>query len=280
MGRVANKVALITGAARGQGRAEAVRLAEEGADIIAVDICRDVESVSEFYAGATEDDLAQTAELIEKFDRRVVSRIADVRDVDQLTRVVDEGVAELGRLDVIVANAGIFTHQGAAWELTEHDWQTVIDVNLTGVWATIKAGVPHIRAGNRGGSIIITSSNLGIRGSAGTSHYSASKHGVIGLAQSLANELAPESIRVNTLHPTAVRTTMVQNQRTYQLFLPDQGDVSTEDAMSAFQRTNMLPVDLIEPEDVADAVLYLASDESRYVTGSKQFVDAGYLVRH
>ncbi|WP_415394342.1 mycofactocin-coupled SDR family oxidoreductase (plasmid) [Rhodococcus globerulus] len=280
MGRVQGKVAFITGAARGQGRAEAIRLAEEGADIIAVDICRDVEGVREFYPGATISDLEETAALVEKLGRRIVTKIADVRDLAALQQAADEGVAELGRLDIVVANAGIFTHQGNTWDLTKTDWQTIIDVNLTGVWATVKATVPHVRAGGRGGSVILTSSNLGIRGSAGTSHYSASKHGVIGLAQSLANELAPESIRVNTVHPTAVRTQMVLNQRTYQLFLPGQGEVQESDALEAFQRTNMLPIDLIEPEDVANAVLFLASDESRYTTGSKHFVEAGYLVRH
>ena len=144
----------------------------------------------------------------------------------------------------------------------------------------MKAAVPHILAGGRGGSVIITSSNLGIRGSGGTSHYSASKHGVIGLAESLANELAPESIRVDTVHPTAVCTAMVDNQPTWQLFKPGVGEVGKDEAMAAFRSTNSLPVDLIEPEDVANAVLFLASDESRYTTGSKHLVDAGYLVRH
>jgi (+)-trans-carveol dehydrogenase len=209
MGRVEGKVALITGAARGQGRAEAVRLAEEGADIIAVDICRDVEGVSDFYAGATEEDLAETAALVEKFGRRIVTRVADVRDLAGLQQAVDEGVAELGRLDIVVANAGIFTPHGNAWEMTKDNWQTVIDVNLTGAWATVKVAVPHIRAGRRGGSIILTSSNLGVRGAPGCSHYSASKHGVVGLAQSLANELAAEFIRVNTWPPTNPATPLV-----------------------------------------------------------------------
>ena len=204
-GRVAGKVAFITGAARGQGRSHAIRLAEEGADIIAVDICEDIASVG--YGLATEADLADTVKAVEALDRRIFARKADVRDQPALKAAVDAGVAELGKLDIVSANAGICTVQ--AWDdVTPAVWQDTIDTNLTGVWNTLVVSIPHLLA-NGGGSIIATSSTAGIKGLPFLGPYAAAKHGVVGICRSLANELADKSIRINTVHPTGVDTPMV-----------------------------------------------------------------------
>ena len=206
MGRCEGKVALVTGAARGQGRAHAVRLAEEGADIIAADICRPVDTVT--YAGASSDDLAETTALVEKTGRHILAREVDVRDLMGLTQLVADGVAEFGRLDIVVANAGIMT-AGRLWELSPEQWNEVIGVNLTGVWNTIKATVPVLIDQGEGGSVILTSSVAGLVGQPFVGHYAASKHGVVGLCRSLANELGEYNIRVNSVHPVGVNTEMV-----------------------------------------------------------------------
>ena len=273
MGRVEGKVALITGAARGQGRAHALRLAEEGADIIAIDVCRQVETVP--YEMATPEDLADTAKLVEDFDRRIVVREADVRDTSALAEAVRVGVAELGRLDIVVANAGIAT-VGSALELDEDTWQTMIDVNLTGVWKTIKAAVPAIIAGGRGGSVVLTSSAAGLRGTPNLAHYVAAKHGVVGLMRTLAHELAPYMIRVNTVNPTAVDTPMVMNDMFYGLVRPDLERPGPDDVAEAFVGLNILPVPWVETIDISNAVLWLASDEARFITGVTLPVDAGF----
>jgi (+)-trans-carveol dehydrogenase len=275
MGRVEGKVALVTGAASGQGRSHALRLAEEGADIIAVDVC---ERVSPMYEGATEEDLAQTVKLVEEFDRRIIAAKADVRDYSALKAAVDAGVAEFGKLDVVVANAGILTFANG-WELTEEAWDQVIDINLKGTWQTLKAATPHLIAGGRGGSIVLTSSNAGIKGLYNMAHYSASKHGVEGLMKVFAVELAEHFIRVNTICPTAVDTHMIQNKGMYQAFRPELDDPDVEDCKQGLIDINLLPIPWIEPVDVSNAVLYLASDESRYVTGLSMAVDAGSLIR-
>ena len=276
MGRLEGKVAFITGAARGQGRSHAVRLAEEGADIIAVDIASQIDTVP--FPMATPEDLAQTVKEVEALDRRIVASRADVRDYEALKAALDDGVAQLGRLDIVAANAGIVSY-GRAEELTEQAWQDVIDVNLTGVWHTCKAAIPHLRAAG-GGSIVITSSTGGIKGLQNLAHYVAAKHGVVGLMRTLANELAPDMIRVNTVHPGTVDTDMVHNQASYHLFLPDHpGDITRDEVPAAFQTVQALPIPWLAPRDISNGVLFLASDEARYVTGVTLPVDAGSLVK-
>ena len=273
-GRVEGKVAFITGAARGQGRSHAIRLAEEGADIIAVDLCQQVDSVP--YAMSTPDDLAQTVKEVESLDRRIVATQADVRDLGALQRAVADGVAELGRLDIVAANAGIFSF--TTEELGEQMWRDMIDINLTGVWHTAKACVPHLVEGGRGGSIVMTSSTAGLKGFPNFAHYVAAKHGVVGLMRTLAIELAPHMIRVNSVHPTSVNTDMIQNDATYRLFAPDLPHPTREQVGERFGAMNALPIDWVEARDISNAVLFLASDEARYITGVTLPVDAGMLV--
>ncbi|RBY77680.1 SDR family mycofactocin-dependent oxidoreductase [Geodermatophilus sp. TF02-6] len=272
MGRVEGKVAFITGAARGQGRSHAVRLAEEGADIIAVDVCKQVETVP--YPTATPDDLAETVRQVEALDRRIVAAEVDVRDLAGLTTAVEDGVAQLGRLDIVLANAGIST-PAATLEMDEETWQTMIDVNLTGVWKTVRASVPHIVAGGRGGSVVVTSSLAAIYANPGTAHYSAAKAGLVMLAKVMAKELAPQNIRVNTIHPTTVATDMILNEPTYRLFRPDLEHPTRADFEEAALTLNEMPVPAIEAVDISNAVLYLVSDDGRYVTGTTHVVDAG-----
>jgi SDR family mycofactocin-dependent oxidoreductase len=274
-GRVEGKVALITGAARGQGRSHAVRLAEEGADIIAIDIAAPIESVSRFYPPATEADLTQTVSEVERAGRRIVSYVADVRNWAQLSAAVEAGVSQLGRLDIVAANAGIFLHNHRTHEITEQEWDDILDVNLKGVWLTIKATVPILLHQGSGGSIIITSSTAGLRGRRNVAAYTSSKHALVGLSRTLSNELAEHSIRVNTVHPTSVSTDMVHNDALYKLFLPDVAEPTREQADKILKSINALPVPYVEPADVSNAVLFLASDEARYITGSELRVDAG-----
>jgi len=270
-------VAFITGAARGQGRAHAIRLAEEGADIIAVDICEDVETIP--YAGATEEDLAQTVKEVESLDRRIVATKADVRDFGALKRALDDGVAELGRLDIVSANAGVGLYPTQSQDMAENTWQTMIDINLTGVWHTTKAATPHLIEGGRGGSMILTSSTMGLKSNQNIAHYASAKHGVVGLMRTLALELAPHMIRVNSVHPTQVDTPMIMNDATFQLFRPDLEHPGREDFEPASQEMNALPIPWVEAVDVSNAVLFLASDEARYITGMALPVDAGSLLK-
>lgn len=280
-GRVDGKVAFITGAARGQGRAHAVRLAGEGADIIAVDICAPIETANRTYPAATPEDLETTRAEVEALGRRIVTREADVRDHTALEAAVAEGVEALGRLDIVCANAGIFVQMGAAHTVGEQEWTDVVDVNLTGVWHTCKAAVPHLIERGRGGSVILTSSTAGIKAPPHLSAYAAAKHGVLGLMKSMVMELAPHGIRVNAVLPTGVDTPMIQNEAMYRLYLPDAAAPTREDAAVArvFASTNALPVAWVDPVDVSNAVLFLASDEARYVTGTELKVDAGYTTR-
>ena len=273
-GRLENKVAFITGAARGQGRSHAVRLAQEGADIIAVDLCAQVDSVP--YPMATPDDLAETVRQVEALDRRIVASQADVRDLAALQTAVDAGVAELGRLDIVSANAGIASF-GAADELGDEAWRDMIDTNLTGVWHTARAAIPHVKAGGRGGSIVLTSSAAGLMAYPGIAHYVSAKHGVVGLMRTLALELAPDMIRVNSLHPTQVDTPMIMNDATKQLFVPD--DLTDEKFVEVSQEMNALPIPWVEAVDISNALLFLASDEARYITGVALPVDAGAVIK-
>ncbi|GAA0257820.1 mycofactocin-coupled SDR family oxidoreductase [Cryptosporangium japonicum] len=276
MTRARNKVALVTGAARGQGRSHAVRLAREGADIIAVDICRQVDTVP--YPMPTEDDLAETARLVEETGRRLVTAVADVRDLDELTGVVDDAVERLGRLDIVAANAGIHSGGVPTWEMDDQMWQDLIDVNLTGVWITCKVAVPHlITAG--GGSIVITSSVAGMRPFGGIAHYVSAKHALMGLTKTLAQELGQHHIRVNALNPTQVDTPMIMNPLIYQLFLPEDPEPTKERFAVASQEGMLLPTPWVEPGDVSDALVFLSSDEARFITGIGLPVDAGVLAK-
>ncbi|MDT5138095.1 MAG: hypothetical protein QOD58_2357 [Mycobacterium sp.] len=276
-GRVAGKVAFISGAARGQGRSHAVRLAQEGADIIAVDICGPIDNLA--YESSTPADLAETADLVKALDRRIVTAEVDVRDFDALKAAVDNGVEQLGRLDIIVANAGIGTFGNKLHKIPEKIWQDMIDVNLSGVWKTVKAGVPHILADERGGSIVLTGSVGSHKALAYTGHYIAAKHGVIGLMRSFAVELGQHSIRVNSVHPSQVNTPMTMNDVTFRLFRPDLENPGPEDFAPFSQMTHTMPVPWVEAVDISNAVLFLASDESRYVTGVSLPVDAGALLK-
>ncbi len=277
-GRMEGKVAFITGAARGQGRSHAIRLAQEGADIIAVDICKNIDTVTPYYPLATEEELAETAKAVEALDRRIVTKVADVRDLDALQAAFDDGVAQLGRIDTVVANAGIATY-GKAWELSGEQWKDMIDVNLTGVFHTAKVAIPTMIEADRGGSIMFTSSIGGLKGIQQVGHYVAAKHGIVGLMRTLANELGPHSIRVNTIHPTNVDTIMIQNPGTYAMFSPGDPEPSQEKAMPGFMSLNTLPVPWLETVDISNAVLFLASDEGRYITGVTLPVDAGAYVK-
>jgi (+)-trans-carveol dehydrogenase len=276
-GRVAGKVAFITGAARGQGRSHALRLAQEGADIIAVDLCGQIGTVP--YPMATEADLAETVKEVEALDRRIVATQADVRDYGAVKAAVEEGVAQLGRLDIVSANAGIFGFSPLE-NMDDTTWQDMIDVNLTGVWHTAKAAIPHLRAAG-GGSIILTSSTAGLKPIPNTGHYNAAKHGVVGLMRTLAYELAADRIRVNSVHPTAVDTDMIQNAATYELFAADlpEAERTREVLAPRFGQLNLLPIPWVEAVDISNAVLFLASDEARYVTGVTLPVDAGLLIK-
>jgi (+)-trans-carveol dehydrogenase len=275
-GKLEGKVAFITGAARGQGRSHAITLAREGADIIAVDICAQVGSVP--YPMATPEDLAQTVKEVETLDRRIVATDVDVRDYDALKQALDDGVAQLGRLDIVSANAGIVSY-GRVEELPEQTWRDVIDVDLTGEWHAAKAAIPHLRAGGRGGSIILTSSDAGLKALQNLAHYVAAKHGVIGLMRTLALELAADFIRVNALAPTSVNTPMIMNEPTYRVFRPDLQNPTAEDMTGPATALNVLPIPWVEPVDISNAVLWLASDESRYVTGITLPVDAGAAIK-
>jgi SDR family mycofactocin-dependent oxidoreductase len=265
--RVQGKVALVTGAARGQGRADAVRLAEEGADVIVVDVCGPLPGVS--YASATPADLAETAALVEKAGRRAVSGIADIRDLEALRSVVDDAAGQFGRLDIVVANAGICIMR--AWDqVTPQIFADTISTNITGTWNTVMVAAPHLIAAG-GGSVILISSAAGIKVQPFLVPYTTSKFAVRGMAKAFAAELARHSIRVNSVHPTGVNTPM------------GSGDgmggelgaaIATNERIGAMFM-NMLPVDRTEPEDVADTVLFLASDESRFITAHELAPDAG-----
>jgi (+)-trans-carveol dehydrogenase len=276
-GRVEGTVALITGAARGQGRSHAVRLAGEGADIIAIDICKQVDSVK--MPMSTPDDLAETADLVKGLGRRIVTAEVDVRDYDALKAAVDSGVEQLGRLDIIVANAGIGNGGETLDKTSEEDWTDMIDINLSGVWKTVKAGVPHVLSGGRGGSIILTSSVGGLKAYPHTGHYVSAKHGVVGLMRAFAVELGQHSIRVNSVHPTNVNTPMFMNEPTMKMFRPDLENPGPEDMKVIGMMMHTLPIGWVEPEDISNAVLFLASDEARYITGITLPVDGGSCLK-
>jgi SDR family mycofactocin-dependent oxidoreductase len=274
MGCLDGKVAFITGAARGQGRSHAVRLATEGADVIGVDICADIPSNG--YPMATREELDETIALVETKGRRMIGAVADVRDFAQLREVLDAAVAELGRLDIVCANAGIAAMSFGEIPIEKElqQWADVISVNLSGAFHTACAAVPHLIAGRRGGVIVFTSSTAGLRGFNGIEGaglgYAASKHGIVGLMRTLANGLASHSIRVNTVHPTAVNTMMAVNPQMMEWVQNNPG------ADGAPHMQNPMPVALLEPEDISAAIAFLASDEAKYITGVALPVDAGF----
>lgn len=269
MGKLEGKVAFITGAARGQGRSHAIRLAQEGADIIAVDICAQLGSVR--YPMGTTDELEQTVQAVEALGRRIVALQADVRDVSALKKAFEEGTAELGPVDIVLANAGIGA--GGAVVAEEQEWDEVVGVNLTGVWNTGRVAIPSLVERGQGGSIVLTSSTGGLMGvgipTAGFLGYTAAKHGVIGLMRSWANYLAPHNIRVNSVAPTAVRTPMARDGNLAAIM-----EHAPELARAL---SNAMPVDLVEPLDVSNTIAWLVSDDARYVTGTVVPVDAGQL---
>ena len=274
MGLLDGKVAFVTGAARGQGRSHARRLAEEGADIIAIDACATPDWLS--YPLATEADLAQTVKVVESLDRRIVARRADVRDLGAVRAALAAGVAELGgRLDIVCANAAIISQPGPTWEMDLGQWRELVDVTLTGVFVTVKAAIPHMIAAGNGGCVVLTSSGAALVSGAGLADYKAAKAGVLSLTRTLACELAGHFIRVNAICPTAVDTPMIQNERLYRLFRPDLDNPGKEDVQAGFQAMNLLPIPWIDPVDVSNAIVWLASDAARYVTGVTLPVDAG-----
>jgi SDR family mycofactocin-dependent oxidoreductase len=277
MGTLDGKIAFITGGARGQGRSHAVTLAEHGADVVIVDIDHDIESV--FYPLATADDMDETMRLIDKTGRQALARTVDVRDSAALDAIVAEAVATFGHIDIVSANAGIATTMRKTWEMSDSDWQDVIDVNLTGVWRTVKAVVPPMIAAERGGCIVLTSSLAGLKGYSNIAGYVAAKHGVNGLMRTLANELGPYNIRVNTVCPGLIHTDMMMNQPTYDIFRPEIEHPSKEEATEVFRSMQVLPTDWLEPRDVSEVIAWLASDSARFITGTAIPVDAGQIGR-
>lgn len=275
MGRVEGKVAFITGAARGQGRSHAVRLAREGVDILAVDICADIASID--YPNATRAELDETARFVEAEGRKAVALTTDVRDLAGLQKAFDEGMSSLGRCDIVLANAGI-VRLGDGGDPAAV-WDDIIGTNLTGAWNTVSVSLPTLRAQGAGGCIIITSSTAGLRASPGSGigqiAYTAAKTGLVGLMRQLAVTLAPESIRVNSVHPTGVKSGMTMNEAMMTLAM--QAAEGGENSVSAMQ--NAMPIDILEPEDVSDAVAFLVSDQAKWITGMAMPVDAGFCVR-
>jgi SDR family mycofactocin-dependent oxidoreductase len=277
-GPLQGRVAFVTGAARGQGRTHAVRLAKDGADIVALDICAPV-SATVPYPSATRDELAETVELVEAQGRKIIARIADVRDLAVTKQLVDESVAVFGRLDILIANAGVLSW-GRLWELSEEEWETVIDVNLSGTWRTVRAVVPAMIAAGNGGSIVIVSSATGLKATPGNGHYSASKHGLVGLTNALAIETGEYGIRVNSIHPYSVATPMVQVEAMAELFgrwprylhsfapMPYRPLSATGESVST---------DAILPHEVSDVVAWLAGPGSATLSGSQIVIDRGVM---
>jgi SDR family mycofactocin-dependent oxidoreductase len=273
MGKLEGKVAFITGAARGQGRSHAVRLAEEGADIIAIDLLEQVGTID--YPMSTQADLDETVKQVEALDRRIHAVKADVRDIEALTAAYRAGVAELGPVDIVLANAGI-AQLGSAEPDPVASFNEVVDINLRGVWNTVWPIAHDMIDRGQGGAIVLTSSTQGLSGrgadgSAGALGYAAAKHGVVGLMRSFANWLSPHNIRVNTVHPTGVNTPMVVNDVI--------GKYIEENPGAAAMVANLMPVDLVQPRDISNAIAFLVSDEGRYITGVTLPVDAGFIAK-
>lgn len=271
MGKLDGKVALITGGARGQGRSHAVTLAREGADVVVCDVARQVDTVP--YPMGTPEQLEETVRMVEDLDRRCVAVQADVRDAGQVQGAVDRALAEFGQLDILLANAGIFSFSTVA-EMTDQMWDDMLNTNLKGVFHALRAVLPHMIA--RGyGRIVATSSMAGRAGFPNIGHYVAAKWGVIGLVKSLAMEVGRFGITVNAVCPTGVDTDMIRNEHAYRLFLPGVPNPTDEQAAEAFASLNVLPVPWVEPQDISNAILFLVSDDARYITGNAMPVAAG-----
>lgn len=264
------KIAVITGGARGQGRSHAVRLAREGADIVVCDLVDQLDSVP--YPMAEPSDLDETVKLIEEIGRHCVAVHGDVRDTAAMKRLADRAMSEFGRIDILLANAGIMTVCDNTWELTDQQWDETVDVNLTGAFKVCRAVIPHMIEGGRGGSVVITSSVAGLRSYAAMTHYTVSKHGVVGLMRNLARELGAYGIRVNTVHPTGVATPMAFNEFFGEWLAP-------REELTKFMTENILPTGAIQASDVSDAVSWLVSDRAKWVTGATLPVDAGFLLK-
>ncbi len=277
MGRLSGKVALVTGAARGQGRSHAIRLAEEGADLVVIDVPSPVDWLG--YPLGTAEELATTATLVEELDRRVLARAIDVRDTAGTLSVVADAVETFGRIDIVVANAGIGPVGHPFWEIPEHEWQDMLDINLTGVWRTVSAAVPPMIEAGNGGSIIVTSSAAALRAASNIAAYNVAKMGAVALVQTMARELARHYIRVNALAPSSVATPMILHEGNFRLFRPDLEHPTQEDATPALRRLNLIPEPWLEPLDISNAVVFLASDEARYITGVTLPVDLGGVLK-
>jgi (+)-trans-carveol dehydrogenase len=275
--RLTGKVALITGAARGQGRAHALRMATEGADIVAIDGPEHVEWLA--YPTGTREELAETVRLVEALDRRIITSWTDVRDFNGLRGVVDRAVTELGHIDIVVANAGVGPNGSPFWEIPEQEWRDVLDINLLGVWKTVSAAAPAMIAAERGGSVVITSSAAGLRAASNIAHYGAAKVALVGLMGSMARELAPHRIRVNVIAPSSVDTPLIMNDATFKLFGAKSGNLDRSAVAGAFQRLNLLPEPWLEASDIAAAAAFLASDDARYITGVVLPVDLGAVLK-
>ena len=274
MGLLDGKVAFVTGAARGQGRSHAVRLAQEGADIIAIDACATPDWLS--YPLATEADLAQTVKDVEALDRRIIAAKVDIRDLAGVQDVLDEGIAALGgRLDIVAANAAVISWPQDLWAIDVAEFRELIDVTLTGTFITLKASVPHMIAAGNGGSIVLTSSGAAITAGKGLGDYKAAKSGVLALKDTLAYELAEHFIRVNAICPTAVDTPMIHNDSLHRAFRPDLENPGRDDVRDGFAEMNLLPIPWVDPVDISNAIVWLCSDAARYVTGVTLPVDAG-----
>lgn len=276
MGQLDGKVAFITGVARGQGRSHALALAAEGAGIIGLDLC--AKPTTTAYPGATEEDLHETVRLVKELGGQIFADVADTRDFDQVKDVFDRGVEQFGRVDVVIPNAGICS--GAkTWEISPKDWREMIDINLNGVFHTVKAAIPQLISQGEGGSIVFIGSTEALKGAENISSYAASKHGVTGLMTSLARELGRHGIRVNSVNPTCVDTHMINNEFVYGLFRPDLERPTRDDVIGTFSDTHLLPVPWIEPRDVSSAILYLVTESGRYITATTLVVDAGFIVK-
>lgn len=276
MGKLDGKVAFITGLARGQGRSHALTFAREGAGIIGLDLCGKPSTTA--YPGTTEDELQETARLVREAGGEIFVDVADTRDYEAVKSVFDRGLEQFGRVDIVLPNAGICS--GAkTWEISPADWAEMIDINLNGVFHTVKAAVPTMIAQNEGGSIVFTGSTEALKGAENISSYAASKHGVTGLMTSLSRELGQYNIRVNSINPTCVDTDMINNDFVYGLFRPDLEKPTREDVIDTFTGTHILPVPWIQPQDVSDAILYLVSDTGKYFTSSAMVLDAGFIVK-
>jgi (+)-trans-carveol dehydrogenase len=273
--RLEGKIAAVTGAARGMGRAHAVALAREGAQVLISDVGASIPSVE--YDLASPSDLDETARLVEAEGERALAMQVDVRQEDELRSWIEAGIAEFGRLDIVVANAGI-TGYAPAHELTESAWNETIDVNLKGAWLSAKVAIPHLIEA-RGGSIVFISSGLGLKGLPEAGHYAAAKHGVVGLMRSLALELAPHWIRCNTIHPAGTNTPMAHNQMHYSRFAGGRPDATLSDVIDVYESIAARPIPWTEPEDIANAVVWLCSDEARYVTGVTLPIDGGWYAK-